>query len=116
MSSGNLHIRYASVPYGSVSELLPVETLSPAAYWQHDSAAERIQSASDSEIVAIAPESMATGYRLGQHPLTAIDLDSLSEARYERLDEGTRSELRGHSILVLGQFPDHENRTLREFA
>lgn len=116
MSTENLHVRFASVPYGTVSSIFPVESLPRTAWDLYDAAVERFESASESDVVAVAPESMATGYALVQRPLTVVSLADLpSGIRAELLAEAPET-LRERSLLVFGRPTDAENHTLREYV
>jgi hypothetical protein len=116
MSHENLHVRFDSVPYGAVSSIFPVESLPRSAWDRYDAAAERFESASEADVVAVAPESMATGYQLVQRPLTVVSIAELPEEfRTELLAEAPET-LGAYSLLVFGRPTDAENHTLREYA
>lgn len=112
----NLHRRFDSIPYGAVSAVFPVESLPVGTWHQHDAAAERLESTPESDVLAVAPESMATGYKLAQSPLTVVSLDALPQrAAPEVLDE-LPARVREYSILVFGRPATAENRRLREYV
>lgn len=113
MSQANPHVRFDSVPYGVASSLLPVESLSPDVWARHDAAAERLESVPASDVLAVAPESMATGYKLAQMPLTVVSLDELAAEVSTPVVEAASGD---YSLLVLGQAAEPVNHRLREYV
>lgn len=113
MSQGNLYVQFDSVPYGVASSLLPVESLSPEVWARHDAAAERLESVAASDVLAVAPESMATGYKLAQMPLTVVSLDELATEIRAPVVEAASGN---YSLLVLGRTTEPVNHRLREYV
>jgi hypothetical protein len=113
MSQGNPHVRFDSVPYSAARSVLPVESLSPEVWARHDIAAEWLESVPASDILAVAPESMATGYKLAQMPLTVVSLDDLPVAVRTSVVEAASGD---YSLLVLGRATNQVNHRLREYV
>jgi hypothetical protein len=113
MHKANYHVRFDSVPYGVASPLLPVESLPPEGWARHDAAAERLDSVAPSDVLAVAPESMATGYRLARMPLTVVSLDELAAEVRTPVVEAASGD---YSLLVLGRATEPVNHRLREYV
>ncbi|WP_157500687.1 hypothetical protein [Halobacterium sp. CBA1126] len=115
MLARNPHVVYDSIPYDETEALRPLEALPAAAVVTHDEAVARLEDASDDEILAIEPVSMATGYHLGQTPLTTITIDELPTETISQLAATTARDITAYRYIVLGNQSHHENRTLREY-
>jgi hypothetical protein len=99
-----------------VSSLFPVASLPARAWVRHDAAAERLESVPADAVLAVAPESMATGYKLAQTPLTVVLVDELPASVRDSLLESVNVSLRDYRLLVLGRPEDRANHRLREYA
>jgi len=112
----NVHLYqvYDAVDYDDVGGLFPVSELPPRAVARATDAVQLIERTADERIVAVAPVSTATGYRLAQAPVTAIRLDRLdrSPLASATLDRPAS----GYRVVVFGRTPARENWTLREYA
>lgn len=106
---------YESVPYDETGALRPLDDLPAAAVSTNDWAVARLEDATDKEVLAVAPVSMATGYHLGQMPLTVITIDELPTEIISQLAAATTRDIASHRYIALGKLPAHENHTLREY-
>lgn len=106
---------YESVPYDEAGALRPLEDLPAAAVTTHDQAVARLEGASDDEVLAVAPVSMATGYHLGQMPLTVITINELPTETISQLAAATTCDIASYRYIALGKRPAHENHTLRKY-
>jgi hypothetical protein len=104
------YLIYDTIPYGEVTDLFPLSSLSQKAIVRDGAALEAIDATPAEDIVAVAPVSMATGYKLAQEPLQAVRLDRLP-AR-----EAVPDKLADYELLVRGRPTQHSNHTLSEYA
>lgn len=104
------HVIYDSVPYDEVSGLFPLSSLPGEAVVRDAAAVELIETIPDERILAVAPVSMATGYRLAHEPFRAVKLRHLSDT--DPLPE--RSD--AYDVLVVGRPRDRRNHSLSEYA
>lgn len=107
MTDEHLFLLYDAVPYDEVAAIFPVSSLPSRAVAREADAAQLIEATADEAILAVAPVSTATGYRLAQAPLTAVRLDRLDRA-------GPHPSTA--DLLVFGRAPRHRNHILAEYA
>lgn len=106
----------ATVGYGAVDRLFPVEELD-ATVVQYRDAQLALDDVDGSAVVAVAPTNLASGYRLAQHPLTAIRVDTLPAAVRTRLAEELDAPLDAFEFVQVGKRnSESANRSLAEFA
>ena len=116
MPKGHFRSAGASIEYGDASVLFPVENLEATVHQYRD--AQRLLTDIDgSDVVVIAPTSLATSYRLTQHALTAIPLDSLSSETREQLADTLDAPLETFEVIQIGKWiADSLNHSLAEFT
>lgn len=116
MSVGHFESAGGYVDYGDATVLFPVEDLDGTVY-QYRDAQLALADADGSDVIAIAPTSMATGYALGRQPLTAIPVESLSTSVQAQLAEGLDKPIETFELIQIGRWTvDSPNRSLSEFA
>jgi hypothetical protein len=87
-----------------------------ASVHQHSAAASHLQSIDSEDVIAIAPTSLASSYFLFAHPLTTIDIDTLSRAIRSRISAQADVELAEFDVIQIGRgAPDIENERLPEW-
>ena len=72
----NLFSAGGGVEYGVVDESFPIEKLEISVFQRRDAELALDKINTDS-VIAVSPNGLATGYFLGQHPLTVISTDDL---------------------------------------
>ena len=66
--------------------------------------------------LAVSPTGLASSYFLTQHPLTAIEVRSLSDTEYSSIAEETDIDLSRFELIQIGRGPSNlQNRSLSEF-
>jgi hypothetical protein len=104
-----------TIPYGDASTLLPVEELD-AGVVQNRDAELRLAALDPDEVLTVAPESMASGYALGSHPLTLVEVASLSGTRARALADASGVALERFSHVRIGRaVRSGANHSLSEF-
>ena len=116
MPKGHFRSAGASIEYGDASVLFPVDNLDATVHQYRD--AQRILADIDgSDVIVIAPTSLATSYRLTQHALTAIPVDSLSSETREQLADTLDTPIETFEIIQIGKWTtDSPNHSLAEFT
>ncbi|WP_277552881.1 hypothetical protein [Halobaculum limi] len=116
MLKGHFGSAGASVEYGSVPELLQTETLDATVYRGRD--AELALAAVDgSDVVVVAPTSLATSYALGGYSLTAIPIDSLPATTRVEVADALDAPIESFEFIQIGKWvTDSPNHSLAEFA
>jgi hypothetical protein len=107
MPTENTNISDHSIPYNEVSELFPLRSLPSEAIERDTAAVENVKSVADRDIVAVAPVSMATGYKLSQMPFTVVKLDLLPDLDLRAVDE--------YELLIIGHPRERLNHSLTEY-
>jgi hypothetical protein len=70
-----------------------------------------------SNVIVVAPTSLATSYFLTQHALTAIPVDDLPAAVQTQLADELDGPLDSFDLIQIGKWnSDSPNRSLAEFA
>lgn len=116
MLKGHSRSASASIPYGEVAVLPPVDELD-AAVLQYRDAELALADAVGDDVIAISATSMATGYAIGQHPLTAIPVDSLPAAVKTEIDAALEASVDDFELIQISQwYADSSNHSLSEFG
>lgn len=106
----------ASINYGDATALFPVDELD-ATVFQYRDAQLALDDVDGADVVVIAPTSLATSYRLTQHALTAIPVESLPPAIQAQLDEDIEESLDTFELIQIGKWnTDSPNHSLAEFG
>ncbi|WP_049926265.1 hypothetical protein [Natronomonas moolapensis] len=104
-----------TVQFGVVSELFPVAELDAPLVQSRDAQLRR-EALDEEAIIAVAPESMATGYHLGSHELTLIAIDDLPKALTRAVSAAVDGPIEAYSHIQLGKrIESGSNRSLSEF-
>jgi hypothetical protein len=116
MLTKNLHVRFDAVNYGALSALTPTEDLPTDAVARRDRAVAALEETPEDAVLAVAPESLATGYRLAQEPLTAVRLCALPAATARTVADRVGRDVDAYDLLVWGRPGARENHSLRKYA
>jgi len=116
MSKGHFESAGGYIDYGDATALFPIEELDAAVY-QYRDAQLALADVDSSEVIAVAPTSMATGYALGGHPLTAILVASLSATLRTQLAEELDGSIDRFELIQVSRWKAHSlNHSLAEFT
>ena len=115
MSVGHFYTAGGYVEHGDASNLFPVESLSGEIY-QYRDAEVKLQSVESKKVLVVSPTGLASSYFLTQHPLTATEVGSLSDAEYSSIAEDTDIDLSRFEFIQIGRNPSNlQNKSLTEF-
>jgi hypothetical protein len=116
MPKGHFKSAGASIEYGAAGCLFPVDELD-ATVLQYRDAQLALDDVDGSNVIVVAPTSLATSYFLTQHALTAIPIDSLPAAVQTQITAELDRSLDTFELIQIGKWnSDSTNRTLAEFA
>jgi hypothetical protein len=116
MSEGHFKSAGDSIDYGDATALFPVEDLDAVVH-QYRDAQLALADVDGPEVIAVAPTSMATGYALGGHPLTAISVASLSATIRTQLADELDGSIDRFELIQVGRWTvDTPNHSLAEFT
>jgi len=116
MSKGHFSSPGASISHGDASELFPVRELD-ATIHQHRDAELALAAVDGADVIVVAPTSMASGYFLAQHALTAIPVETLSPAVQSHLDDALDAPIEDFEVVQIGKWTtDTPNHSLTEFT
>jgi len=105
-----------SITYGEAEDLLPVEALD-ASVSQYRDAERAVDRVAADEVITVSPTSLATGYALGRHPLSAIDVASLPGSIAQEIDDALETSISEFELIKIGNSStDSPNHSLAEFA
>jgi len=103
------------IDHGDASSLFPVEELSADVH-QYRDAEIRLQSVESEKVVVVSPTGLASSYFLTQHPLTAIEIESLPDEVRAPTKHDAEIELTQFDLIQIGQGPTNiRNMSLAEF-
>ena len=116
MLKGHFESAGMSIEYGAAGCLFPVDNLD-ATVLQYRDAQIALDDIDGSDVIVIAPTSLATSYFLTQHALTAIPVDSLSTAVQTHLANELDDSLDTFELIQIGKWNrDSPNHSLTEFT
>jgi hypothetical protein len=116
MLKGHFESAGASIEYGNARFLFPVAELD-ATVLQYRDAQLALRDVDGSNVIIIAPTSLATSYLLTGHALTAIPVDSLPPAIKKQLSEEIKAPLNSFNLIQIGKWnTDSLNHSLAEFT
>ena len=116
MLKGHFESAGASIEYGAAGCLFPVDDLD-ATVLQYRDAQIALDDVDGSDVIVVAPTSLATSYFLTQHALTAIPVDSLSTAVQPQLANEFDDSLDTFELIQVGKWNrDSPNHSLTEFT
>ena len=116
MLQGHFESAGASIEYGAAGCLFPVDELD-ATVLQYRDAQLALNDVDGSNVIVVAPTSLATSYFLTQHALTAIRVDSLSTAVRDQLANALDARLDTFELVQIGKWNSNSlNHSLAEFT
>lgn len=116
MLKGHYGSAGASIDYGPAGCLFPVEELD-ATVRQYRDAQLALDDVDGSNVIVVAPTSLATSYVLTQHALTAIRVDSLSTAVRTQIAAAIDDRLDTYELVQIGKWNGTSaNHSLAEFT
>jgi len=116
MLKGHFRSSGASIEYGAADCLFPVDELD-AAVLQYRDAQLALDDVDGSDVIVVAPTSLATSYFLTQHALTAIPVDSLSTVVQTHLTNELDDPVDTFELIQIGKWNrDSPNHSLTEFT
>jgi len=116
MHKGHFRSAGASVEYGDAKCLFPVDELDTAVL-QYRDAQLALDGADGANVIVVAPTSLATSYHLTQHALTAVRVDTLSDAVREEINDAIAAPIDAFELIQIGKWnSDSPNHSLAEFA
>ena len=116
MLEGHFGSSGASIEYGAAGCLFPVDDLD-ATVLQYRDAQLALNEVDGSNVIVVAPTSLATSYALTQHALTAIPVGSLSTAAQTRPADEIDGSLEAFDVVQIGTWnSDSPNHSLTEFT
>jgi hypothetical protein len=116
MLKGHFESAGESIEYGAAGCLFPVDELD-ATVLQYRDAQIALDDVNGSDVIVVAPTSLATSYFLTQHALTAIPVDSLSTAVQTQLANELDDPVDTFELIQIGKWNrDSPNHSLTEFT
>ena len=116
MPKGHFESAGASIEYGDASCLFPVDELD-ATVLRYRDAQLALDDVDGSNVIVVAPTSLATSYFLTQHALTAIRVDSLSTAVRTQIAAALDADLDTFELIQIGKWNSNSaNHSLAEFT
>jgi hypothetical protein len=116
MSNGHFTSAGASIEYGDAGCLFPVDELD-ATVRQYRDAEIALNDVEGSEVIVVAPTSLATSYFLTQHALTAIPVDSLPTTVQTQIADELDAPLDTFNLIQIGKWnSESPNHSLTEFT
>ena len=116
MLKGHFESAGASIEYGAAGCLFPVDELD-ATVLQYRDAQLALDDVDGSDVIVVAPTSLATSYFLTQHALTAILVDDLPVSVQTQIDGELDGSLDTIEFIQIGKWnSDSPNHSLREFT
>jgi hypothetical protein len=116
MLNGHFESAGTSVEYGDAGFLFPVDELDGTVL-QHRDAQLALAGVDGSDVIVVAPTSLATSYLLTQHTLTVIPVDGLSTAVRARIADEIDASIEAFDLVQIGKWnKDSPNHSLAEFT
>jgi hypothetical protein len=116
MLNGHFESAGVSIEYGAAGFLFPVDELD-ATVLQYRDAQLALDDVDGSNVIVVAPASLAASYFLTGHTLTAIPVESLSTAFQGHLADELDGPLDTFELIQIGKWhSDGPNHSLAEFA
>lgn len=116
MLKGHFDSAGASIDYGDATALFPVDELD-ATVFQYRDAQLALDEVNGVDVVVVAPTSLATSYRLTQHALTVIPVESLSTAVRTQIAAALDARLDTFELIQIEKWnTDSTNHSLAEFV
>jgi hypothetical protein len=116
MLKGHFGSAGTSIEYGDAGCLFPVHELDGTVL-QYRDAQLALDDVDGSDVIVVAPTSLATSYFLTQHALTAIPIDSLSTVVQTHLANELDDPVDTFELIQVGKWNrDSPNHSLTEFT
>jgi len=116
MLNGYYNEAGATIEYGDASCLFPVEKLD-ATMVQYRDAEVVLDDADGSDVIVVAPTSLASSYFLTQHALTVVRVDSLPATVQSQLADVLDAPLDTFDLIQIGKWnSERSNHSLTEFT
>ena len=116
MLKGHFESAGESIEYGAAGCLFPVDKLD-ATVLQYRDAQLALDDVDGSDVIVVAPTSLATSYFLTQHALTAVSVDSLSTAVRTQIAAALDAHIDTFEFIQIGKWNSTStNHSLGEFA
>ncbi|MDB2283256.1 hypothetical protein PM030_15405 [Halorubrum ezzemoulense] len=116
MSKEHFYSAEAAIEYGAAVCLFPVDELD-ATVLQHRDAQLALDAVGSEAVIVVSPTSLATGYKLGSHPVTAIRVDSLPADITATLDAAVEDDIETFDLIQIGRWNHSSpNHSLAEFT
>jgi len=116
MSKEHFRSAGASIEYGDAGCLFPVDELD-ATVLQYRNAQLALDDVDGSNVIVVAPTSLASSYHLTQHTLTAIPVNSLPAPVQPQISDGIEGSLGAFELIQIGKWNrEHPNHSLSEFT
>lgn len=116
MSKEHFHSAGASIEYGTASCLFPVDEVD-ATVLQHRDAHLALGAVDGDAVIVVSPTGLATGYKLGGHPVTAIRVDSLPAEIKATIDAAIDDDIETFELIQVGKWHHSSpNHSLAEFT
>jgi len=116
MLKGHFESAGASIEYGAAGCLFPVDDLDATVH-QYRDAQLALDDVDGSDVIVVAPTSLATSYFLTQHALTVIPVDSLSTVVQTRLATELDDPIDTFELIQIGKWNSTSaNHSLAEFT
>jgi len=115
MTSENLHENGGTIQHDGAASLFPLRQLEGTVHRYRDAHLKR-ESADNSRIVIVGPTSLASSYFLAQHPLSLIELSTLSPKQRDKLSAATELDLAEFEFIQVGRgHAQSQNHSLSEY-
>lgn len=101
MSNKNLSSAGGGVEYQVVDELFPIEDLETSVF-QRRVAELALDKVNRGSFITVSLNSLATGYFLGQHPLTVISIDNLLQLVASTVDHSLDRSIESFDLMQIG--------------
>ena len=116
MSKGHFGSAEASIEFGAADCLFPVDELDATVH-RYRGAQLALDDVDGASVIVVAPTNLASSYRLTQHALTAIPVESLPSAIRARIADAIDAPLETFELVQIGKWNSRgSNRSLAEFA
>jgi len=116
MLKGHFGSAGASIEYGDAGCLFPVDDLDATVH-QYRDAQFALDDTDGSDVIVVAPTSLATSYHLTQHTLTAIPVESLPTAVQAQVSDVLEAPLDTFDLIQIGKWnSESTDHSLTEFA
>jgi hypothetical protein len=116
MLKGHFGSAGASIEAGAADCLFPVEELDATVH-QYRDAQLALDDVDGASVIIVAPTNLASSYRLTQHTLTAILVESLPPAVQDRIADSINAPLETFDLIQIGKWNSNSSdHSLTEFV